>query len=88
MMLDCIIIGVNEQFFDSYAKGQEMFKDHSGSYEEVLTNSIFIDGTYCTSIELMNWLLNNTSSRKWNLNAFETPNLGVFYLQTSNTLVN
>jgi p-methyltransferase len=79
-MLDCIIIGVNEQFFDLYAKGQEIFKDHSGSYGEIRTNSIFTDGAYYTSIEMMNWLLNNTVSRKWDLNVFETPNLGVFYL--------
>jgi radical SAM PhpK family P-methyltransferase len=80
MMLDCIIIGINEQSIDSYAKEQKIFKDHSGAYEEVMTNSVFMDGSYYTSIEMMNLLLNNNGDYKWNLNIFETPNLGVLYL--------
>ncbi len=79
-MLDCVIVGINEDEFDLYAKGQKLFKNHSGSYEEVLSNSIFMDGQYYTSIELMNCLLTEVSSSEWNLNIFETPNLGVFYL--------
>jgi p-methyltransferase len=79
-MIDCLVIGINEQSFDSYVKGQATFKDYSGSYGEIFTNSIFVDDTYFTSIELMSWLLNQVDSKKWNLNVFDTPNLGVYYL--------
>ena len=56
-MLDCVIVGVNEQNFDSNAKRQKTLNKYSGSYEEILTNSILMDGKYYTSIELMNFLL-------------------------------
>ena len=79
-MLDCVIVGMNEQAFDPYAKRQELLKDHSGSYEEILTNSIRMDGRYYTSIEFMNCLLGELTSSEWKLNLFETPNMGVFYL--------
>ncbi len=79
-MWDCIIIGINEQEFDSNARCQENLKKYSGSYEEVLTNSIRMEGKYYTSIELMNLLLKETTAMDWNLNVFETPNLGVYYL--------
>lgn len=79
-MWDCIIIGINEQEFDSNAKFQEKLKERSGSYEEVLTNSIYIEGKYYTSIELMNLVLRENTTIDWNLNVFETPSLGVYYL--------
>lgn len=79
-MLDCVIVGVNELDFDINAKRQRTLKKYSGSYEEILTNSIYMDGKYYTSIELMNCLLRDITVGDWDLNVFETPNMGVFYL--------
>jgi len=80
MMVDCVIIGVNEQSFDDYANEQLMFKGISGSYGEIMTNSVIVDDIHYTSIGLLNWLLAEASVSKFDLNVFDTPNLGVFYL--------
>jgi radical SAM PhpK family P-methyltransferase len=77
---DCIVIGFNETDFDSFACGQRQFAEISGSYSELKTNSVLIAGRRYTYMELLNIVLSRATGRRWDLNAFELPSLGVAYL--------
>lgn len=81
--MDCIVIGVNNVDFNGYAERQKVFSNNTGSFEEVLTNSVLVDGRYYTSIDFLNIILNKIEKgHHWNLDVFRTPSLAVFYLTT------
>jgi len=77
---DCVVIGFNETDFDTFARGQRQFAHVSGSYSELKTNSVLIDGRRRTYMELLNMVLARATGRPWDLNAFGLPSLGVAYL--------
>lgn len=78
--IDTIIIGYNDIDFGDYAYLQEQVSSHFGTYSELKTNSILIDGRRETYMNLLNRILSIQTGSDWELNAFKMPNLAVAYL--------
>ena len=79
-MIDCIVIGYNDVDFGDYAYFHQQFEKHAGTYHEVKTNSVLVDGKRETYMDLLNRILKRKTKADWSLNAFKMPNLGVTYL--------
>jgi radical SAM PhpK family P-methyltransferase len=78
--LDCIVIGYNDVSFNSLAEKHKPFQDYNGTYSELKTNSVLLNGQRKTYMELLNHALTGLHGTDPNLNAFEVPNLGAVYL--------
>ncbi len=78
--LDCIVIGYNDVSFNSLAEKHRPFQDYNGTYSELKTNSVLLNGQRKTYMELLNHALTGIHGTDPNLNAFEVPNLGAVYL--------
>lgn len=78
--INCIIVGYNDVDFGDYAFLQEQFAKHGGSYHEVKTNSVLVNGNRETYMDLLNRVLAKKTRNPWSLNGFKMPNLGVAYL--------
>ncbi len=78
--LHCIVIGHNDVNFAAFAEKQKQFADRSASHSEVVTNSINIGDRRHTYIELLNLVLERANDRRYDLNTFQAPHLGVAYL--------
>ncbi|GHF65604.1 hypothetical protein GCM10010218_53900 [Streptomyces mashuensis] len=77
---DCILIGFNEIDFADFARAQKVFEATSGSYRELLTNSVLLGDRRMTYMDLLNKVRERMSGRPSRLTAFEMPSLGVAYL--------
>jgi radical SAM PhpK family P-methyltransferase len=80
--LDCVIVGYNDIDFGAFAGDQKKMSRYSGSYHEVLTNSVLLHGQRTTYMDLINNALERAAGRNPRLNAFAAPLLGVCYLQS------
>lgn len=78
--LDCIVIGYNDVPLARLAEKHKPFKEHSGVYGELKTNSVLLNGERRDYMELLNYVIAKTHGSSPNLNAFEVPNLGAVYL--------
>lgn len=78
--LDCIVIGYNDVSFNSLADKHRPFQTYSGTYGELKTNSVLLNGQRKTYMELLNHTITEIHGCDPNLNAFEVPNLGAVYL--------
>jgi radical SAM PhpK family P-methyltransferase len=78
--LDCIVIGYNDVPLARLVDKHKPFKDHSGVYGELKTNSVLLGGERRDYMELLNHVITKTHGVNPNLNAFEVPNLGAVYL--------
>ena len=76
---DCIVIGYNDVSFNSLADKHRPFKEYSGTYGELKTNSVLLNGQRKTYMELLNHVITGIHGSDPNLNAFEVPNLGAVY---------
>ncbi|MBF0398132.1 MAG: radical SAM protein [Desulfobacterales bacterium] len=77
---DCVIIGHYESDFNGFANRFRLLSEQSGAYHEALTNSIRMNGIRVTNTDLLNAGLESATGKKWDLNPFKIPHLGVFYL--------
>ena len=78
--LDCIVIGYNDVSFNSLADKHRPFKEYNGTYGELKTNSVLVNGQRKTYMELLNHVITDIHGTDPNLSAFEVPNLGAVYL--------
>jgi len=78
--LDCIVIGYNDVSFNSLADKHRPFQKYNGTYGELKTNSVLINGQRQTYMDLLNHVITGVHGFNPNLNAFEVPNLGAVYL--------
>src|ERR1044072_2428969 len=78
--LDWLGIGYNHLSFHSLAEKHRPFQDHNGTYSELKTNSVLLNGQRKTYMELLNHALTGIHGSDPNLSAFEVPNLGAVYL--------
>src|ERR1044072_1580891 len=78
--LDCIVIGYNDVSFNSLADKHRPLKEYNGTYGELKTNSVLLNGQRKTYMELLNHELTAIHGSDPNLSAFEVPNLGAVYL--------
>lgn len=77
---DCVLIGFNEIDFGDFARAQQAFETTSGSYQELLTNSVLLGDTRRTYMDLLNAVRERMTGQPSHLTAFEMPSLGVAYL--------
>ncbi|WP_457512036.1 radical SAM protein [Streptomyces sp. TE33382] len=77
---DCVLIGFNEIDFDDFARAQKVFEANSGSYRELLTNSVLLGDRRRTYMDLLNTVRERITGQPSRLTAFEMPSLGVAYL--------
>lgn len=77
---DCILIGFNEIDFTDFARAQKVFEANSGSYRELLTNSVLLGDRRRTYMDLLNAVRERIDGKPSRLTAFEMPSLGVAYL--------
>lgn len=78
--LDCIVIGYNDAPLADSARRHKQFQQHSGTYGEIKTNSILLNGERVSYMDLLNHMIEYKHGVNPNLNAFEVPNLGAVYL--------
>ena len=78
--LDCIVIGYNDVAFSKLCDKHKPFQEFSGTYSELRTNSVLLNGQRKTYMELLNHVLTGVHGSDPNLNGFEVPNLGAVYL--------
>ena len=78
--LDCIVIGYNDVAFNSLVDKHRPFQEFNGTYGELKTNSVLINGQRKTYMELLNHVITGIHGSDPNLSAFEVPNLGAVYL--------
>ncbi len=78
--LHCVVVGHNDEDFAVYSEKQRQFAERSAGYNEVITNSVRINGRQCTYMDLLNVILSRSDGMQHNLNTFEVPNLAVAYL--------
>jgi radical SAM PhpK family P-methyltransferase len=78
--LDCVLVGYNDMDFAQLAVAQRSTSGYSGAYHEIKTNSVLLDGRRCTYMELMNKAIASATGCDPQLNVFEAPLLGAFYL--------
>ena len=79
--LDCIIVGYNDINFGDYAARQKKLENTSGAYHELKTNSVLLHGRRHTYMELINQAMERSQGKNPQLNVFEAPALGAFYLR-------
>jgi p-methyltransferase len=77
--IDCIIVGYNEVNFATFANQTKTV--HTGAHHEMRTNSLLFQGKRMLYMDLLNHLFTGVTGRNPQLNVFETPSLGVCYLQ-------
>ena len=78
--LDAILVGFNEIDFGQFSQEQKRFEEISGTYSELKTNSVLLEGERHTYTRLLNRLLAQNTGHPYNLNAFRMPNLACAYL--------
>src|SRR5215210_4389791 len=78
--LDCVIVGYNDLAFTSLAEKHKPLQAYSGTYSELKTNSVLVNGVRKNYMELLNDVLETVQGKDPHLNAFEMPNLGAVYL--------
>lgn len=78
--LNCIVIGHNDVDFATFANNQKEFADRSAGYNEIVTNSVRINGHRQTYMELLNTILERVDGATHELNTFRVPSLAVAYL--------
>jgi len=78
--LDCIVIGHNDVDFATFSDNQKEFATRSAGYNEIVTNSVRIDGRRQTYMELLNTILERVDDSAHELNTFRVPSLAVLYL--------
>jgi len=78
--LDCVVIGYNDVAFSKLCDKHKPFQEFSGTYGELKTNSVLLNGQRKTYMELLNHVLKGVHGTDPNLNGFEVPNLGAVYL--------
>jgi hypothetical protein len=81
--IDCIIVGYNDIDFESFANQQKAMAGRSGAYHEIRANSVLLDGKRSLSMDLINQGIADATGHNPRLNGFESPALGVCYLQNS-----
>jgi radical SAM PhpK family P-methyltransferase len=77
---DCVLVGFNEIDFADFTKAQETFRNTSGAYQELITNSVLVGDRRLTYMDLLNLAVQRDTGRPSHLTAFEMPSLGVAYL--------
>ena len=77
--IDCIIVGYNEVDFSTFVNQNKTIQ--TGAAHEMRTNSLLFNGKRMLYMDLLNHLLTQATGRNPQLNVFETPSLGVCYLQ-------
>lgn len=77
---DCIVVGYNDVPMDFVASKHKPLQQRSGTYSELCTNSVLLDGRRQTYMDLLNSALERIHGVDPGLNAFEAPNLGAAYL--------
>src|SRR5262245_29003515 len=80
-MIDCVIVGYNDVDFEAFANQQKSMEARSGAYHEVQTNSVLLDGKRTLYMDLINQAIADATGHNPHLNVFESPALGVCYLQ-------
>ena len=80
-MIDCIIVGYNDIDFETFANQQKAMEPRSGAYHEIRTNSVLLDGKRTLYMDLINRAIADATGHNPRLNVFESPALGVCYLQ-------
>jgi radical SAM PhpK family P-methyltransferase len=78
--LDCVIIGYNDEPFARLAEKHKPLQKYSGTYSELKTNSVLLNGERNNYMELLNETIRRIKGFNPNLNAFELPNLAAVYL--------
>ena len=78
--LDCIVIGYNDVSFNSLVEKHRPFQEYNGTYGELKTNSVLVNGQRKTYMDLLNHVITGVHGADPNLNSFEVPNLGAVYL--------
>jgi len=77
--IDCVIVGYNQMDFHTFANQNNTM--HTGAYHEIKTNSVVFNGKRMLYMDLLNHILTQATGQHPHLNVFETPSLGVCYLQ-------
>jgi radical SAM superfamily enzyme YgiQ (UPF0313 family) len=66
--------------FAAFSDNQKRFANRSAGYNEVVTNSVRINGRRHTYMELLNMILEHVDDLTHGLNTFRVPSLAVAYL--------
>jgi radical SAM PhpK family P-methyltransferase len=77
---DCIVVGYNDVPMDLVASKHRPLRQRSGTYSELCTNSVLLEGRRHTYMDLLNSALQKVHGTNPGLNSFEAPNLGAAYL--------
>ncbi len=79
--IDCVVVGYNDLDFQAFADQQKALEARSGAFHEVRTNSVLLGGKRMLYMDLINNAFAEATGHDPRLNVFESPALGVCYLQ-------
>lgn len=82
MRPDCVIVGHNDTPFSAFARDYYQSRSASGAYNEVVTNSVLLDGERASYMDLLNRSVRAATGRPSNLSPFDMPHLGVCHLKS------
>lgn len=80
MELDCLVIGYNDYPINKLVTKAKAKQHRSADYYELCRNSYLVDNQRLDLAQLLNAEIRKTCHFDPELNVFETPNLGAFYL--------
>lgn len=82
MQQDCIIVGHNDTPFSVFADEYRRSRGVSGAYNELITNSVLLDGQRASYMDLFNHSIARATGRPSHLSPFHMPHLGVCHLKS------
>jgi p-methyltransferase len=80
--LDCVVVGYHDMDFRAVAARARAARQHSGAWENLLTNSVPVGDRRLTYMDLLNRTLEQVTGRDPRLHVGTLPNLGVCYLKS------
>lgn len=80
--LDCVIIGHNDIELDKIALKTKPFKELSGNYFDIKTNSVLVNNKRMSYMEFINYIFKKNTGQENHFNAFELSNLATLCLKS------